>query len=173
VCARFRGYKRRRKLRAPSPRRTYIDQAVHIDALLSAAAELDRDARADQSTPRYAILATLAFAGLRIGELLALRWADVDLAAGRLSLARSKTDAGLREVALLPVLREELLTLKARLIPEPSELVFGTTCGAPQSPTNIRQRVLQRAIKRADESLAAHNLSPLPDGLTLHSLRRT
>jgi integrase len=52
------------------------------------------------STPRYAIRATLTFAGLRIGELLALRWADVDLAAGRLRLARSKTDAGLREVAL-------------------------------------------------------------------------
>jgi integrase len=61
--------------------------------LLRAAAELDRDAGADQSTPRYAILATLTFAGLRIGELLALRWADVDLAAGRLRLARSKTSA--------------------------------------------------------------------------------
>src|SRR5262249_28115042 len=65
--------KRRRKLRAPGPRRTYIDEAVHIDALLSAAAEIDREARTDQSTPCYAILATLTLAGLRVGELLALR----------------------------------------------------------------------------------------------------
>ena len=50
--------KRRRKLRAPGPRRTYIDQAVHIDALLSAAAELDQVAPT-QATPRYAIIATL------------------------------------------------------------------------------------------------------------------
>jgi integrase len=105
--------KRRRKLRAPGPRRTYVDQAGHIDALLSAAAEIDREARTDQSTPRYAILATLTLAGLRIGELLALRWEDVDLAAGRLRVIASKTDAGVREVAVLPVLREELSTLKA------------------------------------------------------------
>jgi integrase len=165
--------KRRRKLRAPGPRRTYIHQAVHIDALLRAAAELDSEAPADKPTPPYSILARLTFAGLRIGELLALRWSDVDLAARRLRVARSKTDAGVREIALLPVLREELSTLKAQLIPELSALVFATTRGAPHNPANVRQRVLLRAIERANESLAAQNTSPMPDGLTLHSLRRT
>jgi integrase len=165
--------RRRRKLRAPTPRRTYIDQAFHVEALLTAAAQLDGEARADQSTPRQAIIATLTFGGLRVGELLALRWSDVDLAAGRLRVGHSKTDAGIREVTLLPALREELSTLKATLVPEPDALVFGTTRGAPQSPTNIRQRVLGRAVKRANKHLAEQNVAPLPDGLTLHSLRRT
>jgi hypothetical protein len=40
-------------------------------------------------------------------------------------------------------------------------------------PSIHRQRVLQRAVKRADESRAAQNESSLPEGLTLHSLRRT
>jgi integrase len=96
---------------------------------------------------------------------------DVDLAAGRLRVARSKTDAGIRDIALLPVLREELSTLKARLTPEPDALVFGTSSGSPNNPTNIRQRVLQRAITRANEKLSAQNGSPLSEGLTLHSFR--
>jgi integrase len=36
------------------------------------------------------------FTGLRRGELLALRWANVDLVRGALSVTASKTDAGLR-----------------------------------------------------------------------------
>jgi integrase len=53
--------------------------------------------------PRQATLATFVFAGLRIGELLDLRWRDVDLATGRLRIKDSKTDAGSRDVRLLPV----------------------------------------------------------------------
>ncbi len=40
------------------------------------------------------MLATLTFAGLRIGELCALRWRDVDLAGGWLHVGETKTDAG-------------------------------------------------------------------------------
>jgi integrase len=43
------------------------------------------------------------FSGLRIGECIALRWRDVDLAHGRLLVGDSKTDAGVRYVDLLPV----------------------------------------------------------------------
>ena len=79
----------------------------------------------------------------------------------------------MRDVALLPLLRDELATLKAVRDPESSELVFGTTRGRPQGATNIRQRVLHRAITRANEQLEETGTSPLPAGLTLHSLRRT
>jgi integrase len=51
---------------------------------------------------RHAILATLAFAGLRIGDLVALRWRDVDLATGRIRVGEAKTDAGQRDVTLRP-----------------------------------------------------------------------
>ncbi len=165
--------RRRRKLREPKPHRPYLDRAEHIEALLAAAEQLDREARRDRQLPRRAILATLTFAGLRLGELLALRWADVDLAGGRLRVGESKTDAGRREVTLLPALRDELAALKARTHPEPQALVFGTTSGNRQSPSNIRNRVLDGVVRRAHGRLQERDRAPLPAGLTPHSLRRT
>jgi len=75
------------------------DSADQIAALLDAARQLDADARADRRhVARHATLAVLIFAGLRIGELLDLRWRDVDLAHSRLRIGRAKTDAGIRHV---------------------------------------------------------------------------
>lgn len=165
--------RRRRKLRASAPQRTYIDQAIHIETLLQAAGQLDREAREDRPTPRRAILCTLTLAGLRIGEMTALRWRDVDLAGGRLRVGHAKTDAGIREIRILPALHDEIAALKARTQPEPDDLVFGTARGRPQSPSNIRQRVLDRSCARAGELLEQRQASPLPGGLTPHSLRRT
>jgi integrase len=51
---------------------------------------------------RWEALAVLALKlGLRQGELLALKWADVDLEARELVVADSKTDAGLRTIPIL------------------------------------------------------------------------
>jgi integrase len=60
------------------------------------------------------MLATITFAGLRISELLALRWRDVDLAAGWLTVGDSKTDAGRRKGKIRGALRDELLAVRAR-----------------------------------------------------------
>jgi len=123
---------------------------------------------------RRALLATLLFAGLRIGEALALRWRDVDLASGRLRVGEAKTAAGVREVDLLPALRDELTEHKAGIRdPRPDGLVFATTEGTPQTATNVRRRVLAKAVEKADERLAKEGKSPLPERLTPHSLRRT
>ncbi|MEA2333895.1 MAG: hypothetical protein QOG40_385 [Solirubrobacteraceae bacterium] len=46
--------------------------------------------------------------GLRIGETLSLRWRDVDLPRGTITVQKAKTDAGVRAVKVLPVLQEEL-----------------------------------------------------------------
>jgi len=73
-----------RKVRVTRERRRYVDSAEQVAALLDAAAELDRDARADRGQHRRAIVALLAFAGLRIDEARRLRWRDVDLATERL-----------------------------------------------------------------------------------------
>jgi hypothetical protein len=52
-------------------------------------------------------LATLLFAGPRIGEFLSLRNRDVDLAGGWITVTESKTDAGRgRKVKIRPVLRD-------------------------------------------------------------------
>ena len=104
---------RRRRLKADKPVPVWLDSAEQIAALLDAAGELDREARVDRQVPRRAILATLTFAGLRIGELVELRWRDVDLAGGRITVRESKTDAGARTIDLLPVLGSELRALKA------------------------------------------------------------
>ncbi len=83
-----------RRVRERAPSRSYLETAEQIAALLDAAGELDREATKERRhVERRAMLATLTFAGLRIGELCALRWRDVDLAAGWLHTG-SKTDAG-------------------------------------------------------------------------------
>ncbi len=164
----------RRRVRAPQPRRTYLDSAEHITALLDAAGLLDAEAAVNhRHVTRRTLLATLVFGGLRIGELLELRWRDVDLAAGRLRIGRAKTAAGQRDVRLRPVLREELATLKARRMPRPEALVFPTSTGAQQNAENVRNHILSPAVEKANERLATAGENPLPAGITPHSLRRT
>jgi integrase len=166
---------KRRRLKQGAPPRTWLDRAEQIAALIDAAAQLDEEARVDRRTIRRSTqLATLVFAGLRIGEALAVRWRDVDLAAGRLHVRDAKTGAGVRHVDLLPVLREELTVQKAGTpYGEPDDLVFPTEAGGQQNPSNVRKRVMRRAVERANANLAERDSSPLPEGLTPHSLRRT
>lgn len=164
---------RRRRLPAAAPRRTWIDRADHLVALLDGAGELDRRARA-QRGQRRALLATLVYAGPRIGEALSLRWRDVDLARGTITIRASKTDAGIRRVQILPILRDELLAYRAGLRDAPGDmLVFGTSTGQKHSRTNVRRRMLAGAVELANVALERDGIEPLPDGLTPHSLRRT
>jgi integrase len=160
-----------RRLRATKPARTYIDSADGIEALLAAAGELDTEGRT--APYRRALLAVLVFAGLRIDEALSLRWCDVSLPARRLRVVQSKTDAGKRDIAIRPVLVDELSDLRAQARGDQPDLVFGTATGQKMSPSNVRNRVLAKAVERANASLAAGELPTLPDRLTPHSLRRT
>jgi integrase len=165
---------KRRRLKASKPPAVWLDRAEHITALLDAAGELDREAPAERKhIERRALLSVLTFAGLRIGELIDLLWRDVDLSGGKLAVRASKTDAGVRTIDALPVLRDELAALKARRNPAGSDLVFPTSQGAPQNPSNIRQRVLAPAVKRANDRLEDAGEVPLPQPLTPHKLRHT
>ncbi len=165
---------RNRKVKAARPDRIYLDRAAQITALLDAAGELDRNAKSNGRIARRALLATLTFAGLRISEALELRWRDVDLAAGRLRVRQSKTEAGVRYVNLLPALRDELDALKARAAKADSGApVFPSAVGTLQDRNRVRNRVLAPSVKRASERLEAEGAAPLPEGLTLHGLRRT
>jgi integrase len=119
------------------------------------------------------LLATLTFAGLRIGEALALRWRDLDLARGTITTRAGKTAAASRTINILPVLGAELRVYAAAAKHDQAGLVFGTSTGGAHHRSQIRSRVLAPAIKNANEQLAADGLEPLPIGLTLHSLRRT
>jgi integrase len=62
---------------------------------------------------------------------------------------------------------------RARLDPAAAALVFGTATGHRQGATNVRRRVLGKAVEQANRQLSEDNTEPLPTGLTPHSLRRT
>jgi integrase/recombinase XerC len=164
-----------RRVRERAPARSYLDAAGQIVALLDAAGELDRKAPCGRRhVERRAMIAVLVFAGLRISELCALRWRDVDLAAGWLTVGESKTDAGRRRVKVRGALRDVLLELRERhQDADQAAYVFGTSHGGRQSPDNFRSRVLRAAVTLASENLAANDLPPLPERITPHSLRRT
>jgi integrase len=95
-------------------------------------------------------------AGLRIGELLALRWQDVDLQNGFLSVRQTvyeghfdepKTKHSKRTVPLPP----ECVEIFARLRPgaaQPSALVFSTATGSP-----LCRRICSIAFKPVCKSL--------------------
>ena len=165
---------RRRRLRVASPERTYLDRAIQIGALIEGAGRLDAEARAGDLGQRKTMVASLVFAGLRLGELLALRWEHVDLAGGRLRVGEAKTDAGVRWIDLVLALREELTAHRARMdSPVGSALVFPTASGMSQSPSNFRNRTMTRAVSQANTLLAERDEIPIPVGLTPRSLRRT
>jgi integrase len=163
---------RRRRLPSIDPARSWIDRADHLAGLLDAAGQIDKAARVRHGQ-RRALLAMLAFAGLRLGEALALRWRDVDLARGTLTVRGGKTAAAARTVNLLPVLQDELSAYRARQVAPAETLVFATSTGHKQSRSNIRSRIMDPAVTLANERLAERQIDPLPAGLTPQSLRRT
>jgi integrase len=163
---------RRRRLPASTPRRSWIDRADHIAAMLDGAGKLDQTARTRRGQ-RRALMATLTFAGLRIGEALSLRWRDVDLARGTITVRAAKTDAGLRTVNILPILRDELSDYRARMDTTPDTLMFRTSTGRTLGATNIRRRIVATAIEQANLLLSKQEIEPMPTDLTPHSLRRT
>lgn len=121
--------------------------------------------------PRDRVLWALAlYAGLRRGELMGLRWSDVDLAAGIIRVERSwdasartfvepKSRAGRRKVPVAAALRDILVEHKMTAT---GELVVGRAGGyRPFNDTSVAQRAL-KAWRRA-------GLEPI----TLHDARHT
>jgi integrase len=141
---------RRRRLRVVRGAPVWLDRAEQVEALLAAAGELDAEARAEgYPSARRAILSTLVFAGLRIGELTALRWRDVDLAGNRIFVRESKTGAGVRTIDLLPILRDELTEFKAAVERAGADdPVFATATGRPLDVPNIHKRVFAKSVER-------------------------
>lgn len=138
---------------------------------------------AKRSSRYYSLYLTAVLTGMREGELLGLRWKDVDLTLwvasiqqtfyrlGRQQLFRQpKSQKGRRQVALPPVLVEELRRLKAKAEEEcrtrgrcPSSgcqdrncaywhdhgLVFCQPNGRPLHAHNITQRDFRKILERA------------------------
>jgi integrase len=163
---------KKRRLKESKPRRTRL-QPGQANAVLRAAAELDEKARADDNRRRLPLLALLVLTGLRIGEALDLRWRDVHLTERKLWVADSKTDTGIREVGM-PQGLQQLLAAYRGWSPHncADDRVFPTRAGKRDNPSNVRNRILRRAIELANEELARRGERQIRD-VTPHSLRRT
>jgi integrase len=95
------------------------------------------------------VWATAFYAGLRLGELLALDWSHVNLAKGTLSVQRSwdakegmvepKSRAGRRRIPIAAVLRDHLVEHRMRE-GRPAGLVFGRTEARPFCPSTVYVR---------------------------------
>ena len=164
---------RKRRMKKPPRRPVHLDTAAQIEALLETAAQLDGDPLR-RATEREAIIATLIFAGPRAHELCNLLWRDVDLANGRIFIGRSKTQAGLREISIRPVLHDLLAAHKAATHRgSPDRRVFSNSSGGALNKDTLRSGVLITAFERADSLLEERGQVPLPVGLTAHKLRHT
>ena len=109
--------------------------------------------------------------GMRQGELLALKWTDLDLEAGKVSVRRTltresghytlgepKTKRSRRTVKLTGPATETLKSHLSRQMEDMDQLgdlyrdqglVFTTASGAPLNPSNVRNRNLRRLLKKA------------------------
>lgn len=125
----------------------------------------------------HALIALAIHSGLRIGELLALRWRDItdDSVVVRRTLSEGaptgyappKTKAGFREV---PVAPEVLALLGKRR--RSDDLVFVTGAGTPMTP-RLAKRALDAGVAKANKAVKRWEImDPLPE-VRLHDLRRT
>jgi integrase len=136
-------------LRLPAVRGRRERIASPEEAALLLAALPDRD---------RAVWAIALYAGLRRGELMALRWEDVDLAKGLIHVDRAydekgrihiepKSRAGRRTIPIIGTLRDELLAHQTREGRD-SGLVFGSSEDKPFVTSNLWRRA-QVAWRRA------------------------
>jgi integrase len=137
-----------------------------IDRLLAAAPEKYRP-----------IIATAIYTGLRLGELLGLRWADVDFAQGVVNVRGQVTQAGgrveygktenaLREVVLAPEVARMLAEHRLRSsFSGDEDFVFASGAGTPLHYRNVERRGMDEAVARAGLAGEAK--------LVFHQLRHT
>lgn len=157
------GYNPAERIDLPVPtngRPTRIASPADAAALVAAVQESDR-----------ALWATAFYAGLRRGELMALRCVDVDLGRSLIRVERSwdqeegaidpKSESSRRTVPLLAILRDHLDEHLLRTGRGGEALVFGRTDESPFAPMTIG--------KRARKAWTAAELEPI----TLHHCRHT
>jgi integrase len=129
------------ELRKPDGRRDRIASPEEARELLDALHESDR-----------AIWATALYAGLRLGELRALRWTDVDLEARVIRVERGwdakegeqagKSAAARRTVPLIARLAPYVAAHKLATGRDGDALVFGATAELPFEPSTVNRRAL-------------------------------
>jgi integrase len=105
--------------------------------------------------PVRTLVLVAVLTGLRIGELLALRWKHLDLLLGRIQVRETvsegkfgtpKTKSSRRDVPISDPVREALLVQRARSRQTgPDDLIFTTLKQSPLNPKNLLRRQLRPA----------------------------
>ena len=157
------------ELPAARGRRDRIATPEEATALIAAAPENDR-----------ALWATAFYAGLRRGELMALRWEDIDLSAGWIRVERSwdvragliepKSRAGKRTVPIATVLREHFAAHALRT-GRRTGLAFSLRSDRPFDPDSLNQRA-RKTWKQMNTERAERKLERIPS-IGLHECRHT
>jgi integrase len=136
-----------------------------FDTFAGEEVELLATAAADEQDAT--IYRTAAFTGLRQGELLALRWADVDFVAGLLHVRRNFTDRRekmpkgkrVRSVPMIPAVVDSLARLKERgHLSKDDDLAFCNTAGEHLNAWSPRRRYYQALEDAGLRRIRFHDL---------------
>jgi integrase len=130
--------------------------------------------------PRDRLLVLVAgYCGLRWGELAALRWGDVDIAAKRLRVCRAYSeeaargemspvkDHQARTVPIPAIVSDELGTFGATA--KPDALVFPSSRNTPLRNRNFRRDVFDGAVDALDLNITPHNLRDTAASLAIQA----
>lgn len=135
--------------RTRMPRRAVVEESAPISP------DVLQDLLERLAEPSRSIATLLVMTGLRIGELLALRWQDVDLDKGVLSVNRTvyeghfdepKSKRSRRRIPLGPKSLDVFRSLR-KAEASPSDLIFAARNGSPLSRRNLLNRQLKPACK--------------------------
>jgi len=106
----------------------------------------------------YTFFLTAVMTGMRQGELLALRWSDVDWNSNQISVRRSiyrgefvkpKTKNSIRRIVMSPLLRQSLEQHRYFGKHSEKDLIFSNENGLPLDPANLVKREFHPALDRA------------------------
>jgi integrase len=109
--------------------------------------------------PERTLVLTAVLTGMRVGELLALRWRNVDFERRIIRVREAvyeghnstpKTQAGIRDVPIGPALEQALCHHGARSRTSDDSLVFPSRTGTHLRPGNLLRRHLQAACAKAE-----------------------
>ena len=101
--------------------------------------------------PSVAAIRVAALSGLRISEVIAMRWADVDFESGRVNLPRTKTGPRVHD---LPAASLALVNA----LPRVNEWIFTNGRSAPVAYRTVRRHFLEIVAGASLEEVRLHDL---------------
>ena len=130
-------------------------------------------------TEHYTLFLLAVSTGMRIGEVLGLKWTDINWLTNQIHVQRSltakrifdepKSKASIRRINMSPTLISSLKRHQLKSKPNDFELVFCNNCGNPINRQNLVAREFKPALERAGlKSIRFHDLRHTYASLLIH-----